>query len=47
MQWRIERDEATNITCFINNGENVNDEVYFSQASPASLTNIINKEMKH
>ena len=47
MQWRIERDEVTSITCLINNDENVNDEVHFSQVSPAPLTNVINKEMKH
>ena len=30
----------TSITCFINNGENVNDEVHFSQVSLAPLANI-------
>ena len=43
----VKRLEATYVTCFIKNGENVNDEVHFSQVSLAPLTNTINKEMKH
>jgi hypothetical protein len=38
---------VTSVTCSINNGENVNDEVHFSQVSAAPLTDIINKKMKH
>jgi hypothetical protein len=38
---------VTSITCFINHGENVNDEVHFLQVSLAPLTNIVNKEMRH
>jgi DNA phosphorothioation-dependent restriction protein DptG len=43
----VKRVEATSVTYFINNGENVNDEVHFSQVFLVLLTNIINKEIKH